>query len=459
MLALQALELFVLGVMTSGATESVPSPRPWTLLVYGAADNNADGPLQEFLDSVRKAIDDDPGIDVLLLIDRSTEYDNGTQLFGEGFSGTRLYRLTKDRAERLSGGEQIPEIVLDSDVELDSADPRLLRRFVQWGKAVSPSKQSALMIYSHASGESMCPDDASNHVMGIPALTKCDAPIAHVDFLALELCNMGGIEIAYEWSPERPGDPGFSADVLVAIPNAGPPLDWDRAFARIRSPGHATSAQGEALDPASMTAGEFGRLVVEEGRDGRLAASKAGRQVDLEAAACYDLKLAPNVKQIVDEFARALAKSDAKSIVMPFRSGGERLACNYSEGGPYVDLADFARCVKNCPDVASEARDSAEAVLEVVDAFVIASFGMSGLKGFQPDQDGVFIVLPAPIGGAFRQFGWYSPTPDDKGGLAGWAFLRDGATPSNDEVENWFELVDSWLDVDDGEGGSNHYQP
>lgn len=459
MLALQALELLVLGVMTSGTMEPAPPPRPWTLLVYGAADNNADGPLQGFLDAVLRAIDDDPGIDVLVLIDRSGEYSSGKELFGEDFSGTRLYRLTKDRAERLSGGDQIPEIRLDRDVELDSADPRLLRRFVQWGKAVSPSRQTGLMIYSHASGESMCPDEDSKHDMGIPALATCDAPPAHVDFLALELCNMGGIEIAYEWSPNRPGDSGFSADVLVAIPNAGPPLDWDRAFARIRSPGHATSAKGETIDPANMTAGEFGRLVVEEGRDGRLAASKAGRQVEHEAAACYDLKLAPNVKQVVDGFARALAESDAKSIVMPFRSGGERLACNYSEGGPYVDLADFARCVANCPDVASEAREQAEAVLEVVDAFVIASFGMSGLKGFQADQDGVFIVLPSLTGGAFRQFEWYSPTPGDKRGFAGWAFLRDGATPGNDEVENWFELVDSWLDVDDGEGGSNHYQP
>jgi hypothetical protein len=43
---------------------------PWTLLVYGAADNNADQPILEFLDGVRQAIDDDPGMDVLLFIDR-----------------------------------------------------------------------------------------------------------------------------------------------------------------------------------------------------------------------------------------------------------------------------------------------------------------------------------------------------------------------------------------------------
>ena len=27
-----------------------------------------------------------------------------------------------------------------------------------------------------------------------------------------------------------------------------------------------------------------------------------------------------------------------------------------------------------------------------------------------------------------------------------WKFLRDGATPGNRKVENWFELLDYWFD-------------
>src|SRR5262245_66624102 len=97
---------------------------------------------------------------------------------------------------------------------------------------------------------------------------------ARVDFLALELCNMGGLEIAYQW---RPGNGRFEADVLLAIPNAGPPLDWDRAFGRVRSPGHAPKG-GVALDPAKMTAEGFGKLVIGEGRLAREAAGyKTGR--------------------------------------------------------------------------------------------------------------------------------------------------------------------------------------
>ena len=40
------------------AQTSVPSAastlRPWTVLVYGGADNNADGPILEFLDQVMR---------------------------------------------------------------------------------------------------------------------------------------------------------------------------------------------------------------------------------------------------------------------------------------------------------------------------------------------------------------------------------------------------------------------
>ena len=32
----------------------------------------------------------------------------------------------------------------------------------------------------------------------------------------------------------------FTAVTAVAIPNAGPPLDWNRAFERMRSAGHAS---------------------------------------------------------------------------------------------------------------------------------------------------------------------------------------------------------------------------
>ena len=43
----------------------VPQERPWTFMVYGAADNNADGPILDFLDGDSKRhLDDDAGMEL-----------------------------------------------------------------------------------------------------------------------------------------------------------------------------------------------------------------------------------------------------------------------------------------------------------------------------------------------------------------------------------------------------------
>ena len=306
--------LLVLGSFASVSPQeaSADAKRPWTLLLYGAVDNSADDPFVAFTDQVRRAIDDDPGIELVVLIDRSKKHAKRATFLGDDFDSTRLYRVKKDSVERLSGGTHFPEITKDSDVNLNSADAATLQRFIAWGKATYPAQRYGLLIYSHADGQSMCPDDRLGASMGIAEVTDRIGADERVDFLALELCNMGGAEIAYQW---RPGNGRFEADVLLAIPNAGPPLDWHRAFSRIRSPGHA-SKTGPAVDPAKMTAVDFGKLVIEEGHRGRQASEKPGGRGSRESAGCYDLRKAGAVKEAVDALAVALAKTDSKGALL-----------------------------------------------------------------------------------------------------------------------------------------------
>jgi clostripain len=435
--------------------------RPWTILVYGGADNNADGPILAFLDQVRKAIDDDPGIELLLWIDRSEKFSDDAEFLGEDFTGARLYRLRKDSAERLSGGEEFPEITLTEDAEFDSADADNLRRFIAWGKARYPAQRTGLMIYSHASGQTMCPDEESGRDMGIPELSQLLTEKESLDFMALELCNMGGIEISYQWRPEKGR---FGADVLLAIPNAGPPLDWDRAFARIRSKGHdASPLQPPFLDPATMTAEAFGKLVIEEGRRGReLAAKERPERAAHEAAACYDLRKSKAVKQAVDALAVALAGSeDSRDYFMEMRGPGPiGDAMTYDEGGPFIDLFDLCRRAADCDALSDVVRARSKDVMKALEGFVLASFGMSGYPGFESGRNGVFIILPPDEPGRWKNFRWYTPLAHAEGGkeFGHWSFLADGATPSNGKVENWFELLDCWFDAADDAGGLNGYR-
>jgi clostripain len=434
-----------------------PGPkRSWTVLVYGAVDNSADDPLVAFLDKVRRAIDDDPGVELLLFIDRGDRHKKVPTYLGEDFTGTRLYRLTKDTAERRPGGAELPEITLAGDVRLNSADAANVGRFITWGKAHYPAERYALMIYSHANGRTMCPCDRAGDNMGFAELTDKVGAEGRVDFLALELCNMGGIEPAYQW---RPGNGRFEADVLLAIPNAGPPLDWDRAFARLRTPGHEPRG-GPAVNPATMTAAEFGKLVIEEGRRGRLESERTDPHAARESAGCYDLRRAADVKKAVDALAVELAKAGARDTVLALRGPGPSgAAITYSRDGTNVDLYDLCRRIADCDRLPGPVRERARGVTAAVARFMIASFGMGGYKGFEAGKNGVYIVLPSGKPGCWRQFHWYTPLKGDGKSYGRLSFLRDGATPGNGVVENWFELHDLWFDEADDRGGLNGYRP
>jgi clostripain len=228
------------------------------------------------------------------------------------------------------------------------------------------------------------------------------------------------------------------------------------------------------MDPTSMTAADFGRLVVEEGERGRASFLEAhpedAERVRYESASAYDLGAAAAVKRAVDALAVSLAEASAKDVFEELRGPGPRgTTLNYVRDDllelPYVDLHALATRAAECDDLAAPARERARAVAEAVDAFVIASFGMDGLAGFQPGKSGVFIVFPdgdvmrptrAGQTKNWQRCSWYSPLASTDEHYRRWAWCSDGAREGNGAVENWYELLDAWFDVPDG-GGCNGY--
>src|SRR5262249_40608253 len=74
-------------------------------------------------------------------------------------------------------------------------------------------------------------------------------------------------------------------------------------------------------------------------------------------------------------------------------------------------------------------------------------FGMSHYKQFEAAKNGVFIVLPSGKPNCWKRLRWYTPIRGDRKNYGNWSFLKDGATPGNGVVENWFELLESWFNV------------
>ncbi len=450
--------------------DAAAEERPWTFMIYAAADNNADGPVIEFVDRLSEAWNEDPGMEIVLFIDRSARYYNGAEFLGEDFADARLYRVRKHHCERLDGGKEFPEITLDGEYEANSADPTNLRKFIAFIKRAFPAKRYGLMIYSHASGASMCPDEVSGRDMGIAELSDIVGPAESVDFMGLELCNMCGLEIAYQW---RPGNGGFSTETLVAIPNAGPPLAWERVFARFKT---RDPSSGElpknAIDPRDLDGPTFGRMIIEEGEAGRKEHPAENAHAVYEAAASLDLNGAEPAKQALDALAVALFESGKKAEFAALRgpggADGKTCAMNYSDddlagGRAFVDVYDIAKRVAASDQFPASVTDAAKTLMARIDDLVDASFGMSGYRGFEAGKNGVFIVCPdgdhtALLGAkSWSKYDWYGPGPNDEC-YGHWAACADGAVSGDGKVENWFELLDAWFDVDDGKGGMNGYR-
>src|SRR5262249_4729210 len=159
---------------------------------------------------------------------------------------------------------------------------------------------------------------------------------------------------------------------------------------------------------------------------------------------------AADVKKAVDALSVELAKSDARDTVLALRGPGPSgAALSYTRDGTNVDLYDLCRRIADCDRLPGPVRERARGVMAAVARFMIASFGMSGYKGFEAGKNGVYIVLPSGKPGCWRQFRWYTPLKGDGKTYGRLSFLRDGATPGNGVVENWFELLDLWFDEAD----------
>jgi len=448
-----ALPLTVLTTLSLAAAPAVAHAQEergaaWTFLIYGAADNDADGHMFRFISDVRAALAGHAGVEVVLFMDRHDEHSDDAQVLGADFTGGRLYRLTGGGAERLAGDAELPEARLDADWEADSGSPETLGAFVRYGKRRFPARHTALLIYSHADGLTMCPDEKSQSEIDLADFPARAGEGAEVDWTGLELCNMGGFEIAYSW---RPGNGGFSTGVLVAIPNAGPPLDWARILARFTP----------ELSPL-----ELGKIAIEEGGRGRLAAAEQdperAERMAHESVACYDLARIADAKRAWDRFAAALAAvPEARQVLSSLRDGGESAVINYVDGGfkgehAFVDAVALARRAEEAAQLPEPARAAARAAREALDAAVVDSFAMRAYAGFVPGENGIFVAFPDGAASTgyygktlvWSKYAWYPRC----------AFGKDGATPGDGVVTSWFELLDLWFDQSE-EGGVNGVKP
>ncbi len=498
------IELLMACVVASQLSSTLPaaadaSPAAiaeWTVLLLAAVDNSAEESFMGDLATLRSAMADDTGVQVVLLIDRSPKFNDDATVLGEEFADTRLYQVTHAAAIRLDGTPELPQITRDSRFEANTGDATLVHQFLRFGKRSFPARHYALVFYTHGGGASLAPDNGSDDDeiwTGelSAALTEADS----VDLLGFDVCSMGGVEDAYEWR-RRPG--AFGADVMVASAPATAPWPYHRIFGRLRKPGTPVQdlvALREmvdptqpklrgALDPATLSALDFGRLIVGELELHReWAAKKRGGTVFMhESWASYDLSTVADLKLAIDDLAVELAEGESKSLVdskdaveLIRGSNADHATMRYFDGAlqgwlaePYFDVYELACHIAGADDLGQRVHDAANLVAENADAVVDCSFGRQQYPGFEPGHHGLYITFPDgdaklfPSGRHWQRLQWLNANrvgDGKRGGFGCYAFCRDRANPGDGLVQNWFELLDAWFDEDNGEsGGVNGYR-
>jgi len=450
-----------LALATTPATE--PEPAAWTILFYGAADNSCEQTIVADVAAMAEGFVEDQGVELVVLLDRSPRYESAP-LFGEDFAGTRLFRIRSGRAERLSGGDELPALA-SGDGEVDVGDARTLASFVRFGKARFPARRTALVIYSHGDGRAMCADESSDGDELFPAeITAALEERDSVDLLAFDVCSMAGLENAYEWR-RRPGS--FGADAMVAsAPVSGP---WPyAAILRRLCAGGAANGEPDAteggterdLEPSRADGIALARLILEEKRDQVCRTPARAAKLSFESWCALDLARAADAKAAVDRWAAGLEGEEAKARLAVLRgyAGGE-LALNYVPREPrawtrmpFFDAYELARRDRDA--VGEEtAKQRAQEVCDAVDALVSASFGLADYPGFEEGRHGAWILFPdgdaeerGLLGKPRRHwqaFTWYSP--DDvssvRGAYGRSAWCRDGR--ASGAVGNWHQRLES----------------
>lgn len=462
------------------AARSEPSDAGWTVLVYGAVDNDWERPFMRDVRRMRRGLEHVPELDVVLLIDRSPSHSDDAAALGEDFAATRLYRLTGGSAEHLDGTPEFPGLSIDASTELNTGDVSTLRSFIRYGKRRFPARHYALFLVSHGEGMRCCPDetDGGDELFTAEFTDRLSAEES-VDLLVFDACLMAGAENAYQW---RPGAERFGADHLVAAAPVSSSLPYADIFARLRTD-TSTTDEGEALsvrrrvtfDPATLRPRGFATLLVEELehqiREGR--SGDEGLERDLQSWGAFDLSKVEGAKRALDRLASRLFVEHEKADLMALRGKGleaDTFVYVWPERDaalsmPNVDLCHLCERIAASEAFSDETRDLAARAAEAAAEVVVSSVGFDHYEGFVAGRHGLYLIFPdgdAKTRGGdtyWQRTDWYTPRAvDGENAYGRYAWCRDGAVPANGEVENWFELMDAWFDTNDADGGSNGYR-
>ncbi|MBP5449270.1 MAG: hypothetical protein J6Y01_04050 [Spirochaetales bacterium] len=464
-------------------TTTTMPPTDWTVMIYSAGDCNLSYYLLNDLAEIKNGTNNN--MTVIALSD--TNYNQNSN-FCEAYKGTRLYQIYNGIARRLNGGDILPEITFYEDVNLNTGDADTFCRFVKYCKTYYPAKKYAVFVGGHglgtyeeknvsrSSGEplkAMAIDYSSSSDWIFTAeLTDAFENDEPIDLLVLDCCNMGFAEVAYQY---RPNNGSFNTKYMLASlqQQISEGLCYDTIFANVTP---------------TMSAADFGKLILQKQKEYIISVTGIDDDPssdivttneiwswsfsEIQSMALYDCTKIESLKNAIDEAVPFLIGSNGLSLIQ----NAAAQACGYWNHSSTTNSNDFMYDIYNLfdymanttsDDISDTARSAFAKVRNLADEVVVSSFLQREphtvyTYPFENGKCGLAIFSP------FYQYLWTQnlsynaieiTAADGISGYGNYAWCIDGCEPNNNEPENWFELLDSWFDINNNEsGGRNHYQ-
>ncbi len=181
--------------------EQIPN-RKWTFMVYMDGDNDLEKQaIKDFLEITNANLNS--SVAVLIQFDRVKGYDNqfGDWTICHRFAAqqgmTPLESLAAPDWGDGRGGR-----------EVNMGDPKTLADFISWGAENFPSPHYALILWDHGGGwrkepapilRDICKDITNNDILSTKEMGNALEALADkFDIIAMDACNMGMLEVAFE---------------------------------------------------------------------------------------------------------------------------------------------------------------------------------------------------------------------------------------------------------------------
>ncbi|MFW9922859.1 MAG: clostripain-related cysteine peptidase [Candidatus Thorarchaeota archaeon] len=173
------------------------SNKNWTYMVYLDGDNDLEEYAIEDIDEMERAGGSTDDINYIVLLDRIPGYDSSN---GD-WTDARIYEISDDETSDIDSN-------LQADLgELEMDNPTTLRNFIEYCFNNYPADYYCLTLWDHGNGIfGTCYDDSTSSTAALTineiqtAITLATATYNEtIDILALDCCEMGMMEIAYEF--------------------------------------------------------------------------------------------------------------------------------------------------------------------------------------------------------------------------------------------------------------------